>query len=78
MATKKNDEAPVEAVEPQEEATPEVPEEPAAGVFVAKVYTERGIQTQVLLQGKIEATEVQTLLELAINGWREQIGLKAR
>lgn len=61
-------------VEPNEE--PQKPQKPLDGVFVAKVVDEHGnIGTEVMMNGEVQATEVQTLLELAVRGWRKRIGL---
>lgn len=58
-------------VEPNEE-----PQKPIDGVFVAKVVDEQGnISTEIMMNGEVQATEVQTLLELAVRGWRKRIGL---
>jgi hypothetical protein len=49
---------------------------PLDGVFVTKVVDEHGnIGTDVMINGTVQATEVQTLLELAVRGWRKRIGL---
>ena len=45
-------------------------------IIVFKTTDDKGnISTTVAMEGNIQATEVQTLLELAINGWRQRIGL---
>ncbi len=56
-------------VRPEEEA----PSAPLIVVFKHKA-DDGTISTEVSLQG-VEPTEVQTLLELAIIGWRQRIGL---
>lgn len=49
---------------------------PIDGIFVAKIVDEEGnIGTEVMLNGTVQATEVQTILELAVRGWRKRIGL---
>lgn len=59
-------------VEAQESAKPEPPD----AVVVVKHRQEDGsVQTAIQVLGNVEVTEVQTLLELAVRGWREQIGL---
>lgn len=69
---------PVDA--PQPEASPPVPpapeEPPIDAVIVRKVIDQTGaISTEIILNGKVQPTEVQTLLELGVKGWRKQIGL---
>lgn len=74
---KKADETPT-ALEVKEAvaATETEPQEPLNAVIVIKEETsDGGIQTKVMTNGSIQATEVQTLLELAVIGWRDQIGL---
>lgn len=52
------------------------PQEEFDAVIVVKEATpDGGISTKVLTNGNVQATEVQTLLELAVLGWRDQIGL---
>lgn len=50
-------------------------EEFDAVIVVKETNPDGGIATKVLMNGSIQATEVQTLLELAVLGWRDQIGL---
>ena len=78
--TKTAPDPPVEdAPEPQSavEDVPPPPEpDPVDAVIVVKKLGPQGdIQTEVILNGKVQATEVQTLLELGLRGWRKQIGL---
>lgn len=50
--------------------------EPLNAVVVVKTVDDEGnIGTEVVMNGNIQATEVQTLLELAVKGWRQRIGL---
>ena len=59
------------------EGNAEEVEQPAApnGVFVIKVVDDKGnISTDLQTTGNVQATEVQTILELAIVRWREQLG----
>lgn len=56
--------------EQQEEVAPV-----SAVVVVKTVDAEGNISTEIVLQGEVQATEVQTLLELAVRGWRQRIGL---
>lgn len=59
-------------MEPDEEQEAAVP----AAVIVLKTIDEDGsIRTDIVMQGDVQATEVQTLLELAVRGWRQRIGL---
>ncbi len=56
------------------------PPEPDANtldaVLVMKLTDEDGtITTNVITNGDIAATEVQTLLELGLKSWRQKIGL---
>lgn len=61
--------------------TVEVTEEPPldAVIVVRKKDPETGnISVDVLLNGEVEADQVQTLLEIAVPAWREKIGLPKR
>lgn len=65
---------------PVEPETPEQTDEDAPqeldAVVVTKVKDAEGnITTEVSLLGDVLATEVQTLLELGIKGWRKANGL---
>lgn len=53
------------------------PNEPVQdGVFVAKrVAPDGSINTEVIVSGEVVVTEVQTILELGVQGWRKRIGL---
>ena len=59
----------------------EVPAEPAAdkqpdGVLILKKPSaDGGIDTQAVPLGDVQATEVQTLIELGLQSWRKSIGL---
>ncbi len=45
-------------------------------VLVIKRVAENGsISAEVVTNGNVLATEVQTLIELGLKNWREQIGL---
>jgi hypothetical protein len=45
-------------------------------VIVIREFNEGGaVGTKIVLNGDIKATEVQTILELGIAGWRRQIGV---
>lgn len=73
---KKEDETPTAAEVKELAKEVEAAEEELDAVVVVKEKRpDGGINTKVLLNGSIEATEVQTLLELAVLGWRDQIGL---
>jgi len=64
-----------ETPEVAEAVQPDPAEAPDA-VLVVKVVSDDGsISTHVQALGNIQATEVQTILELGIAGWRRQIGL---
>jgi hypothetical protein len=46
------------------------------GVIVIKSVADDGsITTEVSPLGNVQATEIQTLLELGVQSWRRQIGL---
>jgi hypothetical protein len=56
------------------DAAPE--ETPLDAVIIVKSTDDRGnIGTEVISQGEILATEVQTLIELGLASWRAKIGL---
>lgn len=58
-------------------AAPEPQAAPPNGVLVLKITDEQGnISTDAQPVGNVLPTEVQTLLELGINGWRQKIGLE--
>lgn len=67
--------------EPPVKAVPDVPEEqPAADpldaiIVVRETNAEGGIDTRVILNGDVRATEVETLLKLGLQGWQRQIGV---
>jgi len=66
---------PIDAVSVTEE-TPDA-EQPNA-VLVVKIQDEDGsISTDVIPTGNVQATEVQTLIELGLVAWRQKIGLSA-
>lgn len=68
------------APEVTEEAPQEQPAEPVLpAVVVVKNTDESGnITVSVVPHGGVLATEVQTLLELALPSWREKIGLPVK
>lgn len=53
---------------------PEAPEVDAV-IVVRTKQPDGSISTEVMVQGSIELDQVQTLLELAVRGWRKRIGL---
>jgi hypothetical protein len=56
-----------------------VDEEAPDAVLVVKSTDEDGtISVDVVALGKVMPTEVQTLLELGVGKWRQQIGLASR
>jgi hypothetical protein len=60
------------ALEPAEE------EQVANGVFVVRVEQPDGsVTTDVTPQGNVKVTEIETILGLALNGWRAKVGLRA-
>lgn len=51
-------------------------DQPVDGVFIPVMYDEHGnVGTDVVLNGNVRVTEIQTILELAIKGYRQRIGL---
>lgn len=60
---------------------PDDPQEPSDdstepdGVLILKIKDENGIATEVVPLGAVEATEIQTLIELGLQSWRSKIGL---
>lgn len=65
-----------EAVEVEDAPVNAADEQPLNAVIVVKIEDENGnIGTNVIPNGDVRPTEIQTLLELAINSWREQIGV---
>lgn len=54
----------------------ELDEPQVDAVIVVKTKQDDGsINTEIMIQGEVELTEVQTILELAVRGWRKRIGL---
>jgi len=52
------------------------PEAPLDAVVVVKSVDDNGtISTDVVINGNVQATEVATLLEMALPSWRKKIGL---
>lgn len=50
---------------------------PVDAVIIIKSTTpEGGVSTEVVAQGSVQATEVQTLIELGLQSWRAKIGLR--
>lgn len=60
-----------------EEATVEPPtsEQPDAVLILKKIDSDGSINTQAVPLGNVQATEVQTLIELGLQSWRKSIGL---
>lgn len=59
-----------------EEQKTEEAEVPAAVIVVRTVSPDGTVKAEVAdLQGDVQITEVQTILELAVRGWRQRIGL---
>lgn len=59
----------------EEEKVVEAAETIDAVVVIKQTAEDGSISTDVVLQGEVKATEVQTILELAVRGWRQRIGL---
>lgn len=76
MARSTQKQPPADTPEPDApvEAAPE--ETPTNGVIVVKITDEQGnVMTDTQPIGNVQATEVQTLLELGVGAWRRKIGL---
>lgn len=58
-----------------EHGTPPKSEELNAVLVVKHRDPDGSISTSIATNGNVEVTEVQTLLELGLKGWREKIGL---
>ncbi len=56
-----------------EETTPETPLD--AVIIVKRLNDDGTIATDVLTNGSVLATEVQTLIEMGLKAWRQKIGL---
>lgn len=62
--------------EPETTEVPLDPEQAVDGVVVIKVTDDEGnINTQIQPLGKVQVTEIETLLGLGLNGWRAKLGL---
>lgn len=62
---------PDEEIEVTQESAP-----PLNAVIVIKTVDDDGtIRVDPIVQGNVQATEVQTLLELGVQRWRQRIGL---
>lgn len=49
---------------------------PFNGVVIVREFNEDGgVGTKVILSGNVKPTEVQTIIDLGLKGWREQIGV---
>lgn len=59
----------------KDEAKQEEAAVPAAVIVVKTTDDEGNIHAEVVMQGDVQATEVQTILELAVRRWRQRIGL---
>lgn len=53
----------------------EIPPQPNAVVILKSVGDDGSITTDVTTSGEVQATEVQTLIELGLRSWRAKIGL---
>lgn len=75
-AAKKDEEQPLKAVEDLPEAENEATEKaPDAVIIMKTVGPDGSINTDVAPLGDVQATEVQTLIELGLQSWRKKIGL---
>lgn len=72
MATRKQPQETIEQLET------EAPQEPAldAVIIVKKIDDAGSIVTDVITNGSVQATEVQTLIEVGLQSWRKKIGLE--
>lgn len=62
--------------EPDKVEDQEVEAAPLDAVIVVKdVSPDGAINTRCMVNGSVQPTEVETLLGLALKGWREQLGL---
>lgn len=43
-------------------------------VIVVRRETENGVETDVIANGDVKVTEIQTILELGLSKWRKQLG----
>lgn len=51
-------------------------DQPLDAVIIVKTVTPDGnFGTSIVLNGNIQPTEVQTLIEFGLKGWRNQLGL---
>lgn len=51
-------------------------DKPLDAVIIVKTVTPDGnFGTQVILNGDVKPTEVQTIIEFGLKGWRSQLGL---
>lgn len=62
---------------PEAPIVPEINSNPVNAVVIYKIVDEQGnVQTDVGIEGGVQPTEVQTLIELGLLAWRQKIGLK--
>ena len=61
---------------PDEEGTPISTEQPNGVLIVRQKNDQGGIATDTVPLGDVEPTEVQTIIELGLAGWRQKLGLK--
>lgn len=62
----------------EEQSQEEAPVEAATGVFVTKTVDDQGNISTDTQPVNVQPTEVQTLLELGIQSWRQKVGLSPR
>lgn len=65
---------PAPDVEVQQEE-PQKEQQIDAVIVIRTKQPDGSITTEVMVQGAVELDQVQTLLELAVRGWRKRIGL---
>lgn len=58
-------------------ANPEPPSDPPldAVIVIKETDPDGNLRTNIVTNGSVQPTEVQTLLELGLKGWRERLGL---
>lgn len=63
----------------QAESNGTAEEQPVDGIFIPVGYDPEGnVHTDVILNGNVKVTEVQTIMEVALRGFRSRIGLSGQ
>lgn len=65
----------IEGTAVEVEAAPPTAEPPLNAVLVIREENNGQIETKVVVNGDVRATEVETLLKLGLQGWQKQIGV---